>query len=335
MTAAAMPALLFRERWPGRELSRDYAPRFSDSNKNLLYQIAGGVGAEGDTNVAVSRWAASAIPELRWSHPLRLATDPGYYRYQAVHDKARLEWYVNFADAQLFGFYGSSLFAQDEMQVAEHPILGSVREKLSALSRSDKRYAPRTRDQNGSPTPVLLSGVERRIAIDTSANAEAGRPAGLYGNRMARASSDVIKRATRKLEPPTYTNLLAIEAPKGGGGEDTRDQISDALHTAFTGFAAVRAESIESDAAIDTIVIHSGNWGCGAFGGNVVLMVTVQMLAGLWAGIDELIFYDVQPEGWELALEHYSKLKDSQVQFDGVLEYLLDQNFRWGVPNGT
>jgi hypothetical protein len=152
---------------------------------------------------------------------------------------------------------------------------------------------------------------------------------------MARASRDVIECATRKLEPATVSNLLAMEAPKGGSGNYTRDQIGDALHTAFTGFAAVRAQSIESSAAIDTVVIHTGNWGCGAFGGNVGLMYTVQMLAGLWAGIDELVFNDVQSEGWELALEHYSKLKGSQLQFDGVLEYLLAQEFRWGVPNGT
>lgn len=30
-----------------------------------------------------------------------------------------IEWHVNFADAQLFGFFEGSLFAQDEMQVRE------------------------------------------------------------------------------------------------------------------------------------------------------------------------------------------------------------------------
>ena len=64
-------------------------------------------------------------------------------------------------------------------------------------------------------------------------------------------------------------------------------------------------------------------------------MYTLQMLAGLWAGIDELVFYDAQSEGWDLALAHYRKLKDSQLQVDGVLEYLLAHEFRWGVPNGT
>ena len=54
----------------------------------------------------------------------------GYYEY----DGADGIWHVNFADPQLFVAYGSGLLAQDELQAAEHPMLGSVREK--ALPRS-------------------------------------------------------------------------------------------------------------------------------------------------------------------------------------------------------
>lgn len=38
-----------------------------------------------------------------------------------------VEWDVNFADPRLFTAYGSELFAQDEMQVAEHLAFGAVR----------------------------------------------------------------------------------------------------------------------------------------------------------------------------------------------------------------
>jgi hypothetical protein len=41
-----------------------------------------------------------------------------------------MEWYLNFAHYNLFCAYGGSLFAQDEMQVAEHPPLCSLREAL-------------------------------------------------------------------------------------------------------------------------------------------------------------------------------------------------------------
>jgi endo-1,4-beta-mannosidase len=67
-----------------------------------------------------------------------------------------LEWHVNFADPHLFTAYGTSLFTQDEMQVAEHPILGSLREAI--LSRG----LPALTVEDGSPTPVLVAGAERR-----------------------------------------------------------------------------------------------------------------------------------------------------------------------------
>jgi hypothetical protein len=38
--------------------------------------------------------------------------------------------WVNFADEHLFVAYASRLFAQDEIQVAEHPSLGHLKEKL-------------------------------------------------------------------------------------------------------------------------------------------------------------------------------------------------------------
>ncbi len=47
-------------------------------------------------------------------------------------DACQQEWWVNFADPHLFVAYGSSLFAQDEIQVAEHPSLGHLREALYA-----------------------------------------------------------------------------------------------------------------------------------------------------------------------------------------------------------
>ena len=69
-------------------------------------------------------------------YPVRLgpAVDrPGYFDYTPALDRAdAVEWHVNFADPHLFVAYGSRLFAQDEMQVAEHPALGSLKEALDA-----------------------------------------------------------------------------------------------------------------------------------------------------------------------------------------------------------
>ena len=57
-----------------------------------------------------------------------------------------VEWHVNFADEALFGHYGGGLYAQDEMQVAEMPILASVREYLLRGCFENENLIPSTRN---------------------------------------------------------------------------------------------------------------------------------------------------------------------------------------------
>lgn len=52
--------------------------------------------------------------------------NPHGYAYQpqdpsGTQQQQVMEWYVNFADRNLFGYYGGTLLAQDELQVLEHP----------------------------------------------------------------------------------------------------------------------------------------------------------------------------------------------------------------------
>jgi len=129
-----------------------------------------------------------------------------FYDYVPVAAGA-VEWHVNFADRHLFGFYGSSLLAQDEMQVTEHPVLASLKEALDANGRPGL-----TIDGDDRPTPVLVTGAERCCQIATEPNRAEGRPAGLYGNAFGRAREDVVRRATKRIDPPTITNVIAMAA---------------------------------------------------------------------------------------------------------------------------
>ncbi len=88
----------------------------------------------------------------------------------------QVEWYVNFADSRLFGFYEGHLFAQDEMQVMEHPCLGSIRDALAyqiileafsnifllllctSISEKDPLAGPYTRGKGHFSTPILIKG---------------------------------------------------------------------------------------------------------------------------------------------------------------------------------
>ena len=68
-----------------------------------------------------------------------------------------MEWYVNFADADLFVAYHIGLFAQDEIQTAEHPACGAIKEWMKAVGAADdkvsKRFTPHTHAHTHTYTP--------------------------------------------------------------------------------------------------------------------------------------------------------------------------------------
>jgi len=227
----------------------------------------------------VTRWAATALPTAATLATLEAIAMAGYYDY-AGNDRGM--WHVNFADPQLFVAYGSALLAQDELQAAEHPVLGAIRETLIAEGE------PAVTKMHGAATPVLVIGAVRRCTIETAPDLDAGRPYGLYGNRFAATPPDVVRRAVRVHQPPTRTNLIAMAAPVGSG-EYTRPQLERILVTVYTGFAAAVAEPQRVWPGTPT-EIRTGFWGCGAFGGNRQVMTIMQLLAARLACVARLRF---------------------------------------------
>jgi hypothetical protein len=265
-------------------------------NKQVLFAIACPPGTVHSGQLGYSRWPDIPLPSPLELDPARIdrsvVVRDGFYDYRAILDPGvGVEWHVNFADPNLFYAYGSVFFAQDEIQVAEHPILGSLREAIVAEGR------PATTMANGRPTPVLVMGAERRVSIDTAPGAGSGGPSWLYGRAFAAATADTIREATTRIDPPTVSNILAMAAPYGGHGRYTRDQIELAILTAYSGFRAAVLESTRAAGADARVAIHSGFWGCGAFGGDRVMMSLVQLLAADMAGVTRLVLHVGDPGG--------------------------------------
>lgn len=327
---------LYRLTFGAETLLREHPPRFQHPHKELLFGIAYPPGSAPAGTLEVTRWRAEVIEPIDLAPTLASEVIPNYYDYRPRSDAADcLAWHVNFADPRLFVAYGSRLFAQDEMQVAEHPLLGSVREALVA-----RGHPALTIDDTG-PTPVLVSNVERRIEVTTNADAAAGRPYGLYGNRFATAPADVIRRATRVIDPPTMTHLIAMAAPGYGSGEYTANQIEEVFATAFTAFLAARRESHRIAGADATTTIHSGFWGCGAFGGNRHLMIALQALAARAAKIDRLVLHtgDVNGEkdarkGLEVA-DMLALRCGPECTQSKLVDRCVLLGYRWGVSDGN
>lgn len=312
-------------------LIREYPPQLHNGNKRLVYEISRSSGCVFEGQITYRRWPAQELPE-RVLSPSPFSVCPGVFAYAAPQEPNVVDWHLNFADPQLFFAYGSSLLAQDELQVAEHPALGSIREAL--LSRNMETT---TVDRRGNPTPVTISGVQRMCVIDTLANSVVGCPKGLYGNAFARATEEQIRIATRPISPPTISNILAIAAPLGGHGAYSRMEMLNVLITAYTGFLGARAESVRLVQEVSRIAIHTGFWGCGAFGGNRRLMTILQCLAADLAGV-ELVFWAFDESGVKLATDarhKYEQLRKNNPTVENLLDRLVEEKFRWGVSDGN
>jgi hypothetical protein len=330
--------LIRRESFLTGELVAEFPPRIQNHNKQAVYDIACPPGCTHGGRLEFSRWRAMPLPETI-AGPfagLQLERREDIFRYDPVADNGdTIEWYPNFANADLFCAYGRSLLAQDELQVAEHPALGSLREALLASGRDHLTV------ENGEPTPVLIAGAERRCFLATDPNAAEGRPDGLYGNQFGRARADAVARATHPMEPPTITNLVAMEAPVGGIGRYTQEQIRFILGTAFTAFTAAVMESKRMRPDTPEVAIHTGFWGCGAYGGHRILMTILQLLAARACGPSRLVFYTVNTLGartLERAVDCIEKdllASAAEVESAEIIRAIDALGFNWGVGNGT
>jgi hypothetical protein len=341
MSAGVHP--ICRRVFDAATLMAEFPPNFTHPNKRVVYDIACPPDSLSAGEIVFSRWATTGLPghlPTRGVSP-QFESRPDYFGYEpAAEGSGTVEWHLNFAHSHLFCAYAGALFAQDEQQVAEHPALGSLRE---ALVRSD--VAPLTVDA-GRPTPALIMGVERRCRIATDRNAALGRPSGLYGNHFAAATRLAVATATQPIRPPTTSNILAMEAPPGGRGRYRVEDIRFILETAFTGFAATRVESRRAAphraaAHPPAVVVHTGFWGCGAYGGNRVLMALLQLLAAQLAGLDSLVFHAGDEAGtraFRQGHETFQQLAASGGQprpVSDVLRQVHAMDFAWGVSDGT
>lgn len=330
-----MPEPLYRRSYDADTLLRQHPPKFHHPHKAALFEMAYPAGESATGRVEVTRWSRHVPAILPVPEELPTGIRPDFFDYAAVGDPARtVEWHVNFADPALFVAYGSRLFAQDELQVAEHPLLACVREALLAEGLPAK-----TVDETGA-TPVLVRDVERRLEVSTDVNSAAGRPAGLYGNQFAASPLDAVRRATRKIRPSTSSNIIAMAAPSGGRGEYTAREITSVFSTAYTAFSAALQESAAGDAG-RRVVIHSGFWGCGAFGGNRRLMVALQALAARAAGVGLLVMHSGNRNGAEemaRGLEVADMLAfrcGPACPLDRIVERTAMLGYRWGAGDGN
>jgi hypothetical protein len=109
--------------------------------------------------------------------------------------------------------------------------------------------------------------------------------------------------------------------------------------TALTGFRAAVFESHRVFGAACPVVIHSGFWGCGAFGGNRELMMAMQVVAATLAPVDRIVFHIGEPSGRAAEVGARALLASpalAEATEPGRLIAKLEElSFPWGVSDGN
>lgn len=323
------------------QLTADFPPVWRHPHKQAIHDRVRHEGGPLTGTMRYTRWQMSPLPQEMPLHACNVRAEPGFFTYAESNPGT---WHMNFADPRLFAAYGSSLMAQDEWQVLEHPALASLRE---ALLRNEQPVLTR---ENGISTPVLISNVPRQCSIDLSGSASSSpswwrrllstaKPQPLYGNAFASATKQAVLHATTVLNPPVPSHIIALAAPTGTGAYTPR-QIIDILQTALSGFSAAILESARHSVAAAQVTIHTGWWGCGAFGGHRALMALLQILAAKMSGLGHLIFH-IGPEHDRCHFQDALSFLDlvtsqgSTRDIPTIISEIETLKFHWGQSDGN
>jgi hypothetical protein len=295
---------------------------WSDSNKAFAAKLVSVAPDNLEGDIVFKVWAEIDLPQ-KITDKCKFVVKETFFDYSS--DKQHFDWYLNFADPDLFGYYNSSLMAQDELQVFEHPVLAHLREKLLSIG-----FYPETTDDSRRPTPVTIKGAYRICSVNTLLDEDGYS---IYGNAFSRASKEIIRKRVTPIIPPSKSNILAIASLPSQRGFYTEKQIEDILITAFSGFYAANYESDKPQKPR----FNSGFWGCGAYGGNRTIMTILQLVAASLAGV-ELRYWAGDSSGVAVAEDAYQIYCDILKKTDStqeIINTLAKMKFDWGVSDGN
>lgn len=310
-----------------QDLMKKYPPVFENSIKKEYYEKAAFCHRKQNGIVKISRWTfvtERKSPLCLEKHELEIQNVSCFFSYEEGKKDEKI-WWLNFADENLFDYYGSDLFAQDEIQTFEHPLLGSVMEYLDTEKIPEM---PSKTEEKDRTTPYLIENIPYWIRVNVTPILQNGEQGNFYGWRFSKSSKEVISRGVSIIERDWKNNIIAMAAPSGGKGEYSQNELIRLMETVLVAFgAAVKTGNLEK---YKKTIIHTGNWGCGAFGNNKELMYLSQIIAASLVGVDTLIFHSADSDILEQA-----KIKFQNIQEEKLILFLENQHYHWQNPDGN
>ena len=117
-----------------KDLYEKYPPSFRDKNKQYIFKYINEIqhySPAPERCLLVTRWKPflpEKLPDNLTSNSTKVKFQPDAFSYKPCGDNQTVEWYLNFANHDLFAYYSGPLLAQDELQVLECVELAALRE---------------------------------------------------------------------------------------------------------------------------------------------------------------------------------------------------------------
>ena len=111
-----------------------------------------------------------------------------------------------------------------------------------------------------------------------------------------------------------------------GGFQNHSKQIEDIkrdIHKAYVGFNIIKFDSEQN---IEK-TIATGNWGCGAFGGNHILKFYQQWVAATYAGIQRLDYYTFGVKEMKKIVQNLEKIKIKFKTSNDLYNYIIENKW--------
>jgi poly(ADP-ribose) glycohydrolase len=114
-------------------------------------------------------------------------------------------------------------------------------------------------------------------------------------------------------------NIIAIDAVCSYSGGVDKESIKRDLIKAYVGFNLINFD--DKDVAKMPKTISSGNWGCGAFGGDYELKFIQQWLAATYAGVEKLYYYTFGENEMNTIVKYKEEMKS--LNADDLLKTMM------------
>ena len=309
-----------------QDLIQNYLPEYTCANKKTKFEEALRIYKNQTGNIGVSRWkfTGGKLPLMKNAVNVQFRDD--YFCYDDKDSADTKVYYLNYADPNLFGYYDSDLFAQDEIQTLEHPLLGSV---MEYIDKNETEQLKSLTEEDGEPTPYIVEGAPYWLKVVTNPVLPTGEVLNLYGRNFCRASKEILDIAVTPVVEEKKNNIIAMAAPALGQGEYKRKQIEQILKAVIAAFSAEVSLTRGKKC-----VIHTGNWGAGAFGNNRELIYLAQLLGASAAGGAELVFHAINADDFAVAQKKFDDWKGS-ADFAECVDFFVSQHYLWGNGDGN